>query len=139
MTEQDKQLLLIDLCGRLPYRVVINMDGQFDNIPSAIDVISGEVWDTMHENAYPIGQYEIKPYLRPMSSMTKEERKELGTTMSIIAKSASGNIHLICTTTDGFDWLNAHHFDYRKTKEGKTMIEAGLALEALEGMYNQNK
>ena len=60
----------------LPYRVVINMDGQFDNIPSAIDVISEEVWDTMHENGYPIGQYDIKPYLRPMSSMTLEEREE---------------------------------------------------------------
>ena len=29
-----------------------------------------------------------------------------------------------------YDWLNAHHFDYRG------LIEKGLAIEAPEGMYN---
>ena len=50
-----------------------------------------------------------------------------------------GKLQINIANSEAFDWLNAHHFDYRKTKEGKTMIEAGLALEALEGMYNQNK
>jgi hypothetical protein len=34
-------------------------------------------------------------------------------------------------TLETFDWLNAHHFDYRG------LIEKGLALEAPEGMYKQ--
>ena len=59
---------------------------------------------------------EIKPYLRPMSSMTEEEKKEQ------YKFSAFNNVEL-------FDWLNVHHFDYRG------LIEKGLALEAPKEMY----
>ena len=67
------------------------------------------------------GREEGIPYLRPMSSMTKEERKiymEIGSHLcgEIVAKTM-------------IDWLNEHHFDYRD------LIEKGLALEAPEGMY----
>ena len=68
----------------------------------------------------------IKPYLRPMSSMTEDEKKEF----SLLGV----GIHLfkgpLIPSYDTLDWLNAHHFDYRG------LIEKGLALEALEGMYN---
>lgn len=59
----------------------------------------------------------IKPYLRPMSSMTKEEKKEYN--------------KLLCWRSPKkvFDWLNAHHFDYRG------LIKKGLALEAPKEMY----
>ena len=64
---------------------------------------------------------DIKPYLRPMSSMTLEEEREynLTKTLSIIDY----------PTLESFDWLNAHHFDYRG------LIEKGLALEMPKEMY----
>ncbi len=117
MKQEDKDLLLKDLCARLQDEVVVDMHNQFDMIPSAIDVVGGEVWDYMHENGYPLEQFDIKPYLRPMFSMTEEEEDEYETK---IRGSISAHI----------DWLNAHHFDYRG------LIEKGLALEAQDGMYN---
>lgn len=60
---------------------------------------------------------EVKPYLRPMSSMTEDEEDEF-------------EIKIRGSLVSYFDWLNAHHFDYRG------LIEKGLALEAPEGMYN---
>ena len=62
----------------------------------------------------------IKPYLRPLSSMTEEEREKY---RYGFGSDIYGNIKKI-------DWLNKHHFDYRG------LIEKGLALKALEGMYN---
>ena len=64
-----------------------------------------------------------KPYLRPMSSMTEEEKKELNNVLEFQYYSDDS---CMCESTD---WLNAHHFDYRG------LIERGLALEAPEGMY----
>ena len=62
---------------------------------------------------------DVKPYLRPMSSMTQEEYEEE------VSSLFGWN-----TEWEHYDWLNAHHFDYRG------LIEKGLALEALEDMYN---
>ena len=78
----------------------------------------------------------VKPYLRPFSSMTEEENEEYYNTMD---KETQRNYPNSCDfsesiyyskTIETFDWLNAHHFDYRG------LIEMGLALEAPEGMYN---
>ena len=62
----------------------------------------------------------IKPYLRPMSSMTEEELKEL----NIIFDNCDTEYRV-----EAQDWLDAHHFDYRG------LIEKGLALKAPEGIY----
>ena len=73
-------------------------------------------------------EYELddfKPYLRPMESMTKEERQEENKLWSIITITFN-NLHYLYT-----DFLLCHHFDYRG------LIEKGLALEAPEGMYNK--
>lgn len=88
-------------------------------------------------NWYPIeeaGEILIKPYLRPMSSMTDEERDEYeGTFASVYDVNDYGedadSWHEEFSI-DSLDYLNAHHFDYRG------LIEKGLALEAPEGMYN---
>ena len=134
MTQEDKELLLRDLCARLPYGVICKSKS-YGNIlfnSSDISLIESE---------------EIKPYLRPMSSMTKEEIKELFkeigfeftcNTCGIPAHynyEFAEQIKGIPTITNVefikvIDWLNAHHFDYRG------LIERGLALPALEGMYN---
>ena len=73
-----------------------------------------------------------------MSSMTEEEKVEYYNTMD---KETQRNYPNSCdfsesvyysNTIKTFDWLNAHHFDYRG------LIEKGLALEAPEGMYNDD-
>lgn len=104
MTEQDKQLLLKDLCARLPYGVIVHSLG----IPHEQKLVS-YIPDIEH--------YSIKPYLRPISSMTEEEEIYYNT------------IYITLKFYEKEDWLNAHHFDYRG------LIPMGLALEAPEGMY----
>ena len=112
MEENLKQLLLKDLCARLPYGV---------KVKCASEIL------TFNINWLKVFQYhlgEIKPYLRPMSSMTEEERREFST--MCFESNELGDI----ATLDASDWLNEHHFDYRG------LIEKGLALEAPEDMYN---
>ena len=129
MTPEEKQLLLQDLCARLPYGVKI-----------------GLTWWVMGEGAYikttlepdhieqllndEDGDTEIKPYLRPMSSMTEEEEKEyLSLSYSEWCSYKDGwDYHY---TISSIDWLLEHHFDFRG------LIEKGLALEAPEGMYKK--
>jgi hypothetical protein len=121
MTQKQKELLLKDLCARLPYNLVINCTEEDDektnfNCFLAPDMIK----DIKSETAYWI----IKPYLRPMSSMTEEEKKEYA--MFFRAFSCSMYER---ESVERIDWLQAHHFDYRG------LIEEGLALEAPEDMY----
>lgn len=117
MKQEDKQLLLKDLCARLPYKVIVHICSRGEN--TVRDVILSEDNIT---NAFEVPEgwwKEIKPYLRPMSSMTEEESKEFAN-MEIVGY-------------NNYDWLNAHHFDYRG------LIEKGLALEAPEGMYKEEQ
>ena len=134
MTQEEKQLLLKDLCARLPYNVIINCTEEDDektnfNCFLASDMIK----DIKSETAYWI----IKPYLRSMSSMTEQEKDELYTAMDWYGEiDESGNVYTKGqekvyreTFYEYTDWLNEHHFDYRG------LIPMGLALKAPEGMY----
>lgn len=124
MTQEEKQLLLKDLCARLPYLetwvryedkdyVVTGYGhGRVSLLPSIVSSAVGPC---------PLVE-EVRPYLRPMSSMTEEESKEL----YAIRKSTQMTYSL---EPKELDWLNAHHFDYRG------LISKNLALEALPGMY----
>lgn len=116
MTQEEKQLLLKDLCARLFYEVMLNVNG-YDRMlmPCDIDLIS-------------IDKIQCKPYLRPMSSMTKEEYESIKYRYSFYGDSIL-HISEMLTCGEVTDWLNEHHFDYRG------LIEKGLALEAPEGMY----
>ena len=76
------------------------------------------------KQTYPIT--DIQPYLRPMSSMTEEEREEYH-------KLCDSYYGIYFNSIDSIDWLNAHHFDYRD------LIPKCLALEAPEDMYKKNK
>lgn len=93
------------------------------------------------KNSWIISCDGFKPYLRPMSSMTEEECKELGDLPATIENVGETlpNIpyYIEVARPEQLDWLNAHHFDYRiDPSTGKTLIESDLAFEALEGMYN---
>lgn len=111
MVQEEKQLLLIDLCARLPYNPIIHIH----------DILVDDYDNYLCEDYLAkirVHQITAKPYLRPMSSMTEEERE-------IFCERWMPDGYNV----DTFDWLNAHHFDYRN------LIEKGLAIEAPEGMY----
>ena len=120
MTQEDRQLLLKDLCARLPYGVKFKADNE-ECIREIHYIRDEDVYIREYSNL-PYWIDTIKPYLRPMSSMTFDETREF---LSI----KSGECKEYFLTTNKQDWLNAHHFDYRG------LIEKGLALEAPEGMY----
>ncbi len=116
MTQEEIQLLLKDLCGRLPYGVKVTWDGKH---PLTV---------TPHIYCAIASEDKIdnlpKLLLRPMSSMTEEEKKEF----SVLAVGTHLFKGPLIPSYDTLDWLNAHHFDYRG------LIERGLAIEAPEGM-----
>ena len=124
MTQENKELLLQDLCARFPYGVKIStrIKGNSNFIDSEL---SGELLDDFIKKDWGI----IKPYLRPMSSMTEEEVGEYISLKEDII--GSDGITYFFETYESIDWLNAHHFDYRG------LIPMGLALSALEGMYKK--
>lgn len=117
MTQEDKKLLLQDLCARLPYSVKVKH--LLDTYPSDLLCIDAEK-NVVYVNHYGReGKYKIeciRPYLRPMKSMTEEEENQF----------QDINLYELPYTVEGLDWLNAHHFDYRR------LINDGLALEAPE-------
>lgn len=113
MTQKEKQLLLKDLCARLPYAVRMFVPGFSVN----------EELKTKHIDA-AINDYGIKPYLRPMSSMTAEELSFYNNYLI-----TPGITILEENLSEYLDWMHSHHFDYRG------LIPMGLALEAKEDMY----
>ena len=120
MTQEQKELLLKDLCARLPYGVKI----KFDSIKETVFTIS--------ELGYLFGSnHDIIPYLRPMESMTEEE-KQWSRWYQRDAKSDDFILYM----NRYVEWLDSNYFDWRTDGNSKTMIEKGLALEAKEGMYN---
>lgn len=120
MTQEHKDLLLKDLCARLPYRVIC----QCDNIKTqgvlkeiGINYNMCRLYDSFtdeYENCYI---FDCKPYLFPLSSMTEEQRKEYENTT---IKDGILTVWTTCT----YDWLNENHFDYRG------LILMGLAIDA---------
>lgn len=124
MKQEERQLLLKDLSARLPYNPMVHIHD-----PNTIDYdnyLYADYLDSMM--SYSI---RLKPYLRPMSSMTKEEEKEYRKTMDkYISNSDDFSKYTEYSwTIDTFDFLNAHHFDYR------SLIPMGLAFEAPKDMY----
>ena len=141
MTQKDKELLLKDLCARLPYGVKVQRlyywGGKVKENNGTLEL--NDLDDFINQSNYTIkklGYEYVKPYLRPMSSMTEEEKKEVRLYFSHCIEGLKGKsndeqfILGFCQDAVALDWLNAHHFDYRG------LIPMGLAIEALEDMYN---
>ena len=136
MDEKEKQLLLKDLCARLPYHVMVHYHHQYSE--NGKDVIYDEdrVFDyfeaetiehTLEEPEENWPDEYWKPYLRSMSSMTDEEISEFQKRLKII-QDVEQTLHF-CNTVESIDWLNEHHFDFRG------LIPMGLAIEAPANMY----
>lgn len=126
MEQKDKELLLKDLCARLPYKVYVNYDGgrdkQYEGILDDILPSRGEAYVE-----YCLCDIDdIRPYLRPLSSMTDEEKDEYTETFDITSPEVEDydifQVRMV-------DWLIEHHFDIRG------LIEKGLALEATKEIY----
>ena len=126
MTQEEKQLLLKDFCTRLPYGVMFDYNNneplKVEGIVRDIVYFKGYNYQTEGDECYAY-IIRCKPYLRPMSSMTEEEKKDYNSKFE--GRDFSWEIYYGST-----DWLNEHHFDYRG------LIPMGLALPAPEGMYN---
>ena len=128
MTQEDKQLLLKDLSSRLPYGVKFLRESwnyELDQELSVIEVLEDIDKDGYINNTKVYTVEDIKPYLRPKSSMTEEEKEEY---------LKLGDIYygIYFDSINSIDWLNAHHFDYRG------LIPKGLAIEVTEenNLYN---
>ena len=122
MTQEDKELLLKDLCARLPYGIKASYYGA-DEECETWDEVDGVAFDYVEIGQYSLPIERVKPYLFSMSSMTEEQWEEYQKIRMIdwVHGDINGtfiNAGLIV------DWLNTHHFDYRG------LIEKGLAIDA---------
>ena len=137
MTQEDKELLLKDLCARLPYGVKYNFGGY-----DGCDYTMSKVGLSAVDDNFPID--DIKPYLFPLSSMTEEQKKELNKKFNV--QLLGNDIYSIhyhsegCWDTDleldfqdwlwFINWCYKNHFDVNK------LIEKGLAIDATDlGIY----
>ena len=133
MTQEEKNILLKDLCARLPYGVKVRCkvdryDGSHD--PEESDVVLNP-W-LVSGGINSIEWRNLKPYLRPMSSMTEEEKEFIEQCMSIACDENYGDYWspgMWYAMTDFTDYCNSRFLDHR------SLIEKGLALKATEDMY----
>ena len=144
MTEQEKQLLIKDLCARLPYGVKCDINGEQCEV---VWINPDRMWVYLRKENGHGGRYSIargdspKPYLRLMSNMTEDERNEM---KKMLCPTGTGSFDEECLIIPMshfgdkihydfmsriLEWLNARYFDHRG------LIEMGLAFEAPEGMY----
>ena len=132
MTKEERHLILKDLCGRLPYSPLVYLSNPMDSFDS-------ELCTTVIEHLIN-EEYEVKPYLLPLSNMTKGQRREFYEAIrpGIIEWLDETELldcdkeeedrpvtqKLVAPDVVETDWLNVHHFDYRG------LIEKGLAIDA---------
>ena len=140
MTQEDKDLLLRDLCARLPYRVKVNYNEEvctIDSIGNDSELLlknnDGEIIPKWEDSLF-ISIEKCKPYLFPLSSMTEEQKIECfkGTPLEI---DKYGDISVKDNSYGGsqytdleiylevINWLLKNHFDFRG------LIPKGLAVD----------
>ena len=124
MKQEDKELLLKDLSARLPYKCVYSASRgitHWNKLILNIDTITKLI-----NNEYD----DIKPYLRPMESMTEEEKEEYEKLCILIPTQFDSDLqkydYYTTDSMESFDWLLKNHFDVRN------LIEKGLAIEVTE-------
>lgn len=118
MTQEEKEILLIDLCGRIPYNTRLKAIDSPDidfylYCMSSTDIVA----KTAKGGAICMSIEGFKPYLFPMSSMTDEQKKHL----KIICDWNEEDVQSILVLyheqfvmkSDVIDWFNKNHFDYR--------------------------
>ena len=112
MTQEDIELLLKDLCARLPFKVKILVNDKIESL-QGINIL---------DNVVEYGSFlscnieEVKPYLFPLSSMTEEQKSQYNFYLTRIVFAYDASLLI--------DWLNKNCFDYRG------LIKKGLAIDA---------
>lgn len=140
MTQEDKELLLKDLSSRLPYGVKVHYQIDEENDIHKLHVSGDTVLKNYFEGTFIVDGYkvypsQIKPYLRPMNSMTQDEIQEcdnISITVFITAldEDAIGyNSKTFAFHTFLINYCLSRHLDIYG------LIEKGLALKAPEEMY----
>ena len=121
MTQEDKSLLLKDLCARLPYGIKFLRESwnfETDQELSVIEVLEDIDKDGYINNTKVYKVEDIKPYLFPLSSMTEEQSKVYHELINgMFGTSALINFEVLT------DFFNANHLDYRG------LIKNGLAID----------
>lgn len=130
MTQEQKDLLIKDLCARLPYGVKCK-DVTIDFIGTMTDISRHDnmckLYNDYGDN-YTCFMANCKPYLLPLSRMNEEQERQYSFFSTIIFSCFEVDL---CEAVAKFhDWFNRNHIDYNG------LIEKGLAIEAPEGMYN---
>ena len=138
MTQEDKQLLLKDLCARLPYKVICQVEFKEDGKYNSKDMLlSGIFTDEAYFTTKGGSMYsnEYKPYLFPLSSMTSEQLFEVQEIMEkneIEIEDSFFNIIDYSRNTITYleilavlEWFYKNHFDING------LIEKGLAIDAI--------
>ena len=140
MRQEDKELLLKDLAARLPYGVKIlnngwdfDRDCEFSTVETLIGIDDRFIYTLWrdekdkHSIGEPLSITDYKPYLRPLSSMTEEEKHEL-LRFGTVSLDKDSNANDVCCV--GFwnhakvqDYLNSIHIDYRGLIPKKLAIE----------------
>ena len=157
MTQEEKQLLLKDICARLQSSLICRVTHKDSEGWKEDDMMLRSIegdegfFTTENGSAYSC---DFKPYLRSMSSMTKKEVEDFERTTKVFKYYPGHSMYSYipvfdndCTPFSTFDddkeyshvkpenviscidWLNSHHFDYRG------LIKLGLAIEAHRNMY----
>ena len=108
MEQKDKELLLKDLCARLPYGVKVKTNN--------INILKLGTHTRVGEYVTDVIE-PCKPYLFPLSSMTDKQQYEFLSTCIGYCD--------YYWTEETFDWFNKNHFDYRG------LIEKGLAIDCI--------
>jgi hypothetical protein len=141
MTQQEKEILIKDLCARLPYGVKISIPDLWthkEEIETLDEIFKGD--DGIYRvNSSGMCLEYVKPYLFPLSNMTEEQKEEFNNILSSVglcyAYDADNSIIIFSNSNynknnyiSDFDkievWLNKNHFDY------SGLIPMGLAKNA---------
>ena len=130
MTTENNELVVSELCARFPYTVYAYLN---DKIVKLIDIHFTSRNEPTFTFSDGTKQYigvdvdRIKLCLRPMKSMTPEEREDYEQTLSVMSDGLGTKITY--TSYYAISWLIEHHFDY------KDLIGKGLAIEATPKLY----
>lgn len=127
MTQEDKELLLKDLCSRLPYGVKGLHRGEKRELLVMDSFGSYQVNE--YDAWFDLNSVIFKPYLFPLSSMTEEQEREYNTLRDFVYSHHYEYEDIVedmglYDNWRSIDYLNANHFDYRG------LIEKGLAIDA---------
>lgn len=130
MTNEEREILLEDLCSRLPYGVMVHLKGEYKK-PHRVTGIDIDSTPTVswfeHMRFYEEVIGNIKPYLRPLSDMTQAEdaiRIKLGIWCKNGVDGHEALLGIDGDAVRGMRWLLRKHFDVNG------LIPMGLALEA---------